>query len=140
MAPVEVVRGFVRDVRSGAHPELADRYMAAAVAAHQIVSESEVTVVRTPADYSEHVRDFRRMFGHFELRIEEMIADGDRVYVRWHQTGHHLASLDGEQPTGKTLIEVSSAVYRVSAGRIVEYWIQTDRKGLELQLARSATR
>jgi predicted ester cyclase len=133
----ELVRGFIEHVRSGERPELADRYMAAKVKAHQLTSEGPETIVRTPADYAEHVRDFRRMFGSFRLSVQEILADGDRVYVRWHQRGRHLASVDGEQPTGKQLNEISSAVYRVSQGHIVEYWIQTDRKGLELQLARA---
>lgn len=138
--PREVVNGFFDVVRSGEHPEFAKRYMASSVAAHQVTSEGEVTIVRSPTDYAEHVREFRRIFGPFKLQIEEIIADGDRVYVRWKQTGHHLASLDGERPTGKRLTEVASAVYRVSNGRIAEYWIQADRKGLELQLAQKAAR
>ena len=138
--PVETVRSFISEIRSGKHPERAERYMAAQVAAHQVTSEGPATIVRTPAEYAEHVRDFRRQFGQFELRVEEMMSEGDRVFVRWRQTGRHLASLDGEQPTGKPLTELSSAVYRVSNGRIVEYWIQTDRKGLELQLAGSGAK
>ena len=137
--PVEVVRGFIRDVRSGERPELAERYMASQVAAHQVTAEADVTIVRTPAEYAEHVRDFRRVFGRFELQVEELLADGDRVYVRWRQTGRHLASINGERPTGKRLSEIGSAVYRVSGDQIVEYWIQTDRKGLELQLVHNST-
>ena len=69
------------------------------------------------------------------FEIEELIAAGDRVFVRWRQTGRHLGSIDGETPSGCPLVELTSAVYRVKGGRIVEYWIQMDRKGLELQLA-----
>jgi predicted ester cyclase len=138
--PRDVVAGFLRDIRSGAHPERAERYMAARVAAHQLLSEGQVTILRTPSDYAGHVRDFRRLFGPFELRVEEILADGDRVYVRWHQAGRHLGSVEGEPPTGRALNEIGSAVYRVSGGRIVEYWIQTDRKGLELQLSESAVK
>lgn len=135
VSPVEAVRGFLRDVRSGARPEAAAAYFAETVAAHQVTSEGVTTISRTPAEYAEHVREFRRLFGKYTFEVQEMIAQGGRVYVRWRQTGHHLTSIDGEEPTGKPLIEISSAVYRVSGGRIVEYWIQTDRKGLELQIA-----
>ena len=69
------------------------------------------------------------------FEIEELIAAGDRVFVRWRQAGRHLGSIDGETPSGCPLVELTSAVYRVNGGRIVEYWIQMDRKGLELQLA-----
>lgn len=135
--PASVVRGFMDEVRSGRNPAAAERYFAPRVAAHQMTSEGGATIDRTPADYAAHVREFLALFGRFDFRVEELIAQGDRVYVRWRQTGRHIGSLDGEAPTGAPLVEVSSAVYRVERGRIVEYWIQTDRKGLEMQLQRA---
>ena len=135
--PAVVVRGFLDQVRSGRDPSAVARFFAPKVAAHQLTSEGETTVVRTPADYAAHVHEFLALFGAFDFRVEELIAQGDRVHVRWRQRGRHLGSLDGEKPTGAPLTEISSAVYRVEGGRIVEYWIQTDRKGLELQLARA---
>lgn len=135
-SPEQVVRGFLRDVRSGADPGAAGRYFAPQVAAHQVTSEAEATILRSPDDYAGHVREFLATFGRFSLQIEELLAQGDRVYVRWRQVGQHLASINGEAPTGCPLTELTAAVYRVESGRIVEYWIQSDRKGLELQLAR----
>lgn len=136
--PAGVVRGFLDEVRSGRDPDAVERYFAPRVSAHQVTSEGETTVLRTPADYAAHVREFLALFGRYRFDLEEMIAQGDRVHVRWRQQGHHQASLAGETPTGAPLIEISSAVYRVSDGRIVEYWIQTDRKGLEAQLEKAA--
>ena len=138
--PASVVRGFLDEVRSGRDPDAVERYFAPRVLAHQVTSEGETTVVRTPADYAAHVREFLTLFGRYSFKVEEMIAQGDRVHVRWRQQGHHRAPLRGETPTGAPLTEISSAVYRVSDDRIVEYWIQTDRKGLEVQLERAASR
>ncbi len=133
--PSAVVRGFIEEVRSGRDPDAAHRYMAPRVKAHQLASENEVTVERTPADYADHVREFLRDRGAFTLEITEFLADSDRVYVRWRQTGRDLETRDGRPATEKPLVEIASAVYRVADGRIAEYWIQIDRKGLELQLA-----
>ncbi|WP_420241360.1 ester cyclase [Roseiterribacter gracilis] len=135
---VTVVRGFLDDVRSGRAPDHANRYMAASVRAHQIESEGETTVLRTPADYAAHVREFLDAFGAFTLEVTECFGAGDKVYARWRQTGRHLASLNGETPTGAPLISIASCVYRVEDGRIAEYWIQVERKGMELQLERLA--
>jgi len=132
--PKQIVLEFLEKVRSGRHPDAASQYFASAVQAHQVTAEGETTITRTPADYAAHVRDFIRLFGAFDFDVVECLADGDRVYVRWRQTGHHRASFGGEPPTGHKLTEISSAVYRVEDGRIVEYWIQSDRKGLEVQL------
>ena len=134
--PEQVVRQFMEQVRSGRDPDAATRYFAPVVQAHQITSEGETTVPPTPADYAGHVRGFKQAFGDYAFTVEELIAQGDRVFVRWRQQGKHLGSLDGEAPTGKPLTEIGSAVYRVEGGRIVEYWILLDRKGLELQLQR----
>lgn len=129
-----VVSGFLSDVRSGRDPDAASLYFAPEVAAHQLTAEGERVVMRSPADYAAHVREFLKLFGPFELTIDELLVDGDKAYVRWTQRGHHLHSLDGEAPSGRPLVEITSVVYRVAGGRIVEYWLQTDRKGMELQL------
>lgn len=132
--PRSVVAGFLAEVRSGRDPDAAARYFADEVVAHQLTAEGERAVVRSPADYAAHVREFLELFGPFELTVEELLADADKVHVRWKQRGHHLRSLDGEVPSGRPLVEITSVVYRVAHGRIAEYWLQTDRKGIELQL------
>jgi predicted ester cyclase len=136
--PKQLVAAFLDEVRSGAHPERAEQFMAPVVLAHQAVSEEDLTVERTPADYAAHVRDMLEAFGPFTFQVDELIAEGDRVYARWTQHGTHLAEIDGFAPTGGPLREVASAVYRVAEGRIAEYWIQIDRFGLGEQLRRSA--
>ena len=137
-SPESTVRQFMASVRSGRDPDAASEYFAPVVQAHQVTSEGETTVARTPAEYAGHVREFKQAFGDYRFDVEELIAQGDRVYVRWRQQGTHRGSIDGESPTGAPLTEIGSAVYRVVDGRIVEYWIQLDRKGLEVQLERAA--
>jgi predicted ester cyclase len=138
-AALTVVRAFIAEVRSGRNPDRAAEYMAPLVRAHQVVADRPHTVERTPQEYADHIREMCSAFGRFTLELEECLAQGDRVYVRWRQTGRHQALLEGFAPTGRTLIEVASAVYRVANGQIVEYWIQVDQAGLLHQLAEAAT-
>jgi predicted ester cyclase len=137
-SPKDLVLEFIELVRSGKAPERSADFLASTVIAHQMTSEGETAVVRSPADYTEHVHDFVRMYGHFSLTVTESIAEGDRVYVRWRQEGKHLAEIDGFAATGLPLVEISSAVYRVDHCKIVEYWIQIDRTGSQAQLQRNA--
>lgn len=137
-ATYRVVRGFFDEVRSGKRPELADRYMAQEVRAHQLTSEQPQVVLRSPANYAEHVRDFLAWWGPFTIEIDELLVDGDRAYVRWTQYGHHVAEPDGRPGSGRPIRETASAVYRVAGERIVEYWIQTDRHGVLLQTSQAA--
>ncbi|MEW9698775.1 ester cyclase [Paenibacillus sp. SI8] len=135
--PTDIVRHFFEKVRSGLEPDTAKNYMADQVLAHQVTSEQETTVHRTPANYADHVREMLEAYGSFKLDIQEWIAQNDRVYVRWKQTGTHQGEIDGFAPTGKTIVEIASAVYRVDQGKIVEYWIQIDRAGIRAQLERN---
>ena len=134
----EIVQQFFLNVRSGKHPEKAVDYMADTVLAHQIVSEDPVTVIRTPQNYAEHVRALLEQFGTFDLEIQELFAENNKVFVRWKQTGKHLAAIDGYQPTGLPLTDFGSAVYLIEDGKIKEYWILPDRFGLDVQLKKNA--
>lgn len=103
--------------------------------AHQMNVERVYVVNRTPKNYSDHVKEFLKMYGNFTFEITELIAENDKVYARWHQTGKHLGEIDGNNATGKPISEIASAVYRLENGKIVEYWIQIDRFGFEKQLS-----
>lgn len=133
-SPEKIVRDFLLNVRTGIHPEDAKLYMADTVLAHQVTSENPTTVKRTPANYTNHVNEFKRLFGNYQLEITELIAAKNKVYVRWKQTGKHTAEIEGFEPTQLPLIECTSAVYRIENKKIVEYWIQMDRHGFDLQL------
>ena len=63
-----------------------------------------------------------------------MFGSGDKVYARWTQHGVHVGTVDGLAPARQPITQVTSCVYRVADGRIAEYWIQIDRRGLRAQL------
>ena len=132
-SPKEIVRNFLANVRAGKTPNQASQYLSSQVLAHQMNSENETTVIRNPEDYAAHVKDFQRVYGDYDFEVTELLADGDRVYARWKQTACHIGVLDGITPSGLPVIEIASAVYRVLDGKITEYWIQIDRKGIETQ-------
>ncbi|WP_405131443.1 ester cyclase [Paenibacillus sp. FSL H8-0317] len=137
MTAEQIVRTFFEEVRSGRNPDYASSVMAEQVLAHQVISEAEVTVTRTPSDYTDHVREMIEAYGEFSLEILELLTQGDKVYVRWRQTGTHIGEVDGYSPTNLPVIEIASAVYRVENEQIAEYWIQIDRMGIEKQLERN---
>lgn len=137
MTPEQIVRKFFDEVRSGNNPDYSNQFMAEEVLAHQIVSEEEQTVCRTPEDYAEHVREMIEVYGNFSLEIQEFLAQGSKVYVLWKQVGMHVGEIDGYEPTGLPIIQIASAVYRVEDGKIAEYWIQIDRLGIQNQLERN---
>lgn len=138
MTPLEVVKIFFEEVRSGRNPDKAHDLLSAVVLAHQVKAENPTTLERSPQNYADHVREMQAEWGNFELEIQEMLAQADRVYVRWKQTGTHTSEVDGFAPTGLPVVEIASAVYRVANGKIAEYWIQIDRAGIRAQLEQNA--
>ncbi|WP_086312888.1 hypothetical protein A5821_000450 [Enterococcus sp. 7F3_DIV0205] len=121
----KIVETFFKEVRSGKNLQLAHDFMHENVIAHQVQSENEYVITRSPNDYIEHVKEMQDLYGQFELEIQEILADGRKVYIRWKQTGR--------TPGNKIIIQIASAVYLVERGKIAEYWIQIDRKGIENQ-------
>ncbi|MER2171368.1 MAG: ester cyclase [Psychrobacillus psychrodurans] len=134
MTPEQIIRKFFEEVRSGKNPDYSNQLMSEQVLAHQIVSEEEQTVLRTPKDYAEHVREMTEAYGNYSLEIQELLVQGSKVYVRWKQVGAHVGVVDGYQPTGLTITQITSAVYKIEGGKITEYWIQIDRSGIKKQL------
>ncbi|CAL9463787.1 ester cyclase [Streptomyces sp. Tu 3180] len=71
----------------------------------------------------------------FSFRIEDQIAQGDRVCTRWSWEGTHRDDFLGIPATGKKVAMTGTTVFRFGAnGKIVEGWWQYDRLGLMVQL------
>jgi steroid delta-isomerase-like uncharacterized protein len=66
--------------------------------------------------------------------VEEMVADGDAVAVRYTMTGTHRGEFAGIPPTGKAVVAQSMAFYRLADGQIVEERAQLDMLGILQQL------
>src|SRR6185437_10332783 len=62
--------------------------------------------------------------------VNDLIAEGDRVVVRWRLLGTHRGSFDGIAPTGRSITLRGIAIYRVDGGKLVERWVVSDLHGL----------
>jgi steroid delta-isomerase-like uncharacterized protein len=85
--------------------------------------------------FREYVRAVRRAFPDFHNRIEELVAEGDKVVARLTYTGTHRGALFGIGPTGKRVTYAGVAVFRIEAGCITEGWVLGDVHGLMRQLS-----
>jgi steroid delta-isomerase-like uncharacterized protein len=66
--------------------------------------------------------------------VEDMVADGDTVAVRYTMTGTHRGEFAGVPPTGTAVLAQSMAFYRLADGQIVEERAQLDMLGIIQQL------
>jgi steroid delta-isomerase-like uncharacterized protein len=73
-------------------------------------------------------------FPDMRLHIEETVAEGDRVAVRWTFMGTHSGPFLGIPPTGKAVTMSAIEVNRVADGKIAEHWVALDQLGVLQQL------
>lgn len=67
-------------------------------------------------------------------RVEEVIAEGDRVVARIRGYGTHTGEFAGVPATGLMVTAVGMVVLRIEAGKIAERWNVVDNLGLLQQL------
>ena len=63
-----------------------------------------------------------------------MIAEDDRVMVRWTSHGTHQGESRGLPPTGKQVTNSGINIFRIADGKIVEVWDIFDRLWVWQQL------
>ena len=91
-----------------------------------------------PIRGSEAFKGFLQMyfsaFPDLHIRIEDQIAEGEKVVVRNTVTGTHQGALMGIAPTGKRVQISSIHVTRFVGSKSVEDWGNEDMLGLMQQL------
>ena len=75
-------------------------------------------------------------FPDLHFRVEDVLAEGDRVALRWTMTGTNTAAFRGFPATGRAVRVPAIVLYRVQAGRLAEFWPLVDLLGLLTQLGR----
>jgi steroid delta-isomerase-like uncharacterized protein len=77
---------------------------------------------------------FRAGFPNMSMVVEDSVAAGDKVVIRWRMSGAHTADLFGIPPTGKDVTVGGISWLRFSEGRVVEDWVSEDSMGLMVQI------
>ncbi|MGV9556566.1 ester cyclase [Streptomyces sp. NPDC003401] len=76
----------------------------------------------------------RRRAFDFSFRVDDQIAQGDRVCTRWTWTARHTGDFLGLSATGRDVVMTGMTWQRFRDGVICEGWWQYDRAGLMRQL------
>jgi steroid delta-isomerase-like uncharacterized protein len=77
---------------------------------------------------------YKAAFPNLEMTIEESIAEGDTVVLRWTARGTHEGELFGIPPTGRQSTVTGITINRIAGGKIVEARTNWDTFGLLQQL------
>ena len=73
-------------------------------------------------------------FPDMQLVVEDVVAQGDRVAVRWTLYGTHDGEFFGSPPTGESVTMSAIEINRVVDGKIVEHWVELDQLGILQQV------
>jgi predicted ester cyclase len=126
-----LVRRFYQEAVNSANPEAIDQFIVPTVVDHELgLSGTPDGAEAWKAD----LRSFLEGFPDLTFAVDWMVSDRDMVVARVTITGTHRGEWVGINPTGKRVAFTATEAFRISGGKVVEYWGNTDTMSLMQQL------
>jgi steroid delta-isomerase-like uncharacterized protein len=122
-----LVRQFVNSF-SAEDPAIWDELCAPEYVVH--LNMQDWTLEKT----KQYLKALRVSFPDQIYTIEDMVAEGDKVAVRFTWQGTHKGPYQGIAPTGKKITLVFLEIHRIANGKVVETWEVVDLSGFYAQL------
>jgi len=130
---------LVGEVVNRDRPEVADEIIAPDFVVHPagFVPDSPSGpggASRGPEAYRAAARRLKAPCPDFQIHVEDVIEQGDRVAVRWRGVGTHTGAFMGRPPSGRRIVVHGMVVYRFAGDRVAEMWPMVDRYGALQQM------
>lgn len=87
-----------------------------------------------PAGFAQTIQRMRAGMPDIHVKVQDLSAEGNRVWVRWRWTGTHRGMLRGFPATGRRVEITGMTMYELRDGRIVRSWVENDRLGFLQQI------
>ena len=84
--------------------------------------------------FKQFATTYHTAFPETHFTIEDVIAEGETVALRWIARGTHRGELMGIPPTGKQVTVTGMTITLISNGKSVESWGEFDALGMLQQL------
>ena len=81
-----------------------------------------------------HIDMFEAAFPGYQLHADEMISEGDNVFVRTTFEGTHEGDLMDIPPTGLPVTIAIALTYKIEDGKIVDHWMLADKLTMMQQI------
>lgn len=107
-----------------------DVSVAAELCAPGVVQHDPFTTRLTDLEaYVGYLGDVRRAFPDLVLAMDDVVAEGEKVVVRWSFTGTHEGEIRGLAATERKVAFAGMSMYRLVDERIAEIWTSFDTVG-----------
>ncbi len=93
----------------------------------QFISEADALL-------KQHIAGYEDAFPRYALIAEDMIAEADKVVVRFTFRATYGGGFMNIPATGQQVAMPGIIIYRIADGKIVEHWMQVDSAALMQQL------
>ncbi|MET0730594.1 MAG: ester cyclase [Solirubrobacterales bacterium] len=127
--PKRLIRRYYDDVLTHRRLDVFEHLIAPDFVGHD---PSGATMDRV--GYHDAVRMLHDGFGSLVVKIDDQIAEHDRVTTRWTATGLHTGTFAGIGPTWREVTISGIDIHRLDGDRVVEMWEQLDLASLLAQL------
>lgn len=87
-----------------------------------------------PAAYRATVEGLKTAFSELKFVVEELVAEGETVVVRWTWSGKHTAAFRQYPASGAAVKNSGIAIYRFRDGKVISSVLEADRLGVLQQI------
>ena len=123
------VHRLIEEVIGRGNFALVDELVAADYVGHSSSPE-----INTREGHKQFLVALRRAFPDLQIKIEDQIAEGDKVVTRWTARGTHQGEFESIPPTGKRVVMTGIDIDRITNGKLVECWTKSDDLSLLQQI------
>lgn len=124
-----LARRWFEDLFSRGNLDAANEILSAEFVDH-LTHEDE----RGIEELKHYVTIYRTAFPDIQDTVEDIVAEADKVVVRWKSRGTHQGEFMGAAPTGRDVTFTGMRLFRIAENKIVESWVNIDERGLREQL------
>ncbi len=118
---------------SAANKEFIRRYLAA-MGESKSPENVDIYISDEDRELKEHIAFFEAVLPGYQIAVEDLVAEGDKVTVRGRVTGTHKGELMGIPPSGKDVDFDLMLIYRIEGEQIVEHWMVADQLTMMKQI------
>lgn len=87
-----------------------------------------------PEGFKQVVSMLHTGFPDGKFTLQDLVAEGDLVAVRWIYSGTHQGEFAGVPPTGKKISVGGTVIQRIENGKSAEHWAIWDVLGMLTQM------